>query len=96
MTVDLAEGDADAEPIRLAVIDDALAGQYNAVSWRMLQASDGPAAGATVLMAGSAQKTATQVDFSIAVTDESFIRAANTSAMSAKAFWQPAIRPMSS
>ncbi|MCO5183637.1 MAG: DUF4382 domain-containing protein [Anaerolineae bacterium] len=72
ITVDLAEGDADAEPLRLAVIDDAPAGQYNAVSWRMLPASDGPAAGATVLMAGSAQKDGNTVDFSITVTDESF------------------------
>lgn len=71
ITVDLAEGGADVEPLRLAVIDDAPAGHYNAVSWRMLPATNDPATGASLLMAGAAMKDGATVDFSIAITDES-------------------------
>jgi hypothetical protein len=68
--VDLAEGGPDAEPILVGQVPDAPAGQYNAVGWRMLKATDGPAAGYSLVMVGSGEKEGQQVDFIIQVETE--------------------------
>ena len=44
ITIDLAEGDASAEPIPVAELD-APAGRYNALSWQMVSAPSGAAQG---------------------------------------------------
>lgn len=80
--VDLAAGDADADPILVATVEDAPAGQYNAIAWRMLPAddtaddaddseSDADDAEAdsapTLLMQGHAVKDETTIAFTIAI-----------------------------
>jgi hypothetical protein len=69
-TVDLAAGDADAAPVLVGEVT-APAGRYNALSWRMVEAADGPASGAVILMQGTAEKAGEQVAFSIALDQES-------------------------
>lgn len=64
-TLDLAEGDENADPIVVEAVADAPAGQYNAMSWRMTPATEGDAAGATVMLVGSAEKEGTVVNFTI-------------------------------
>jgi hypothetical protein len=70
-TVDLAAGDAFADPVLLAMIDDAPAGQYNALSWQMVNAAEGPSEDATVTLLGTATKDNNTIVFDIAV-NESF------------------------
>lgn len=62
VTVDLAEGDETAEPIVVETLK-APAGRYNALSWKMVPASDGPAAGQTLWIEGTAEKEGETVDF---------------------------------
>lgn len=62
MTVDLAEGDDAAEPILVKTVQ-APAGRYNALSWKMMPAADGPAAGQTIWMEGTATKEGETIDF---------------------------------
>ncbi len=69
ITVDLAEGDENAEPVLVGEID-APAGQYNALSWKMVPATDGPAAGNTLLLIGTAQKDDETVNFNIKLDPE--------------------------
>ncbi len=69
VTVDLAEGDETAEPV-LAGQLDAPAGQYNALAWKMVPASDGPAAGYSIVMIGTATKDGQTVDFNINIDQE--------------------------
>lgn len=64
VTVDLAEGDETAEPILVETVA-APAGRYNALSWKMVPATDGPAAGQTIWMAGTATKEGETIDFAI-------------------------------
>ncbi|MEB3359867.1 MAG: hypothetical protein VKK04_24285 [Synechococcales bacterium] len=64
VTVDLAEGDENAEPILISELE-APAGQYNALGWQMVPAADGPAAGNTVLMVGTAEKDGRVINFNI-------------------------------
>jgi hypothetical protein len=66
-TVDLAEGGPDAAPILVGQVDDALVGHYNANSWRMVKAIDGPASGYSLVMVGTAEKEGQVVDFTIQV-----------------------------
>lgn len=68
-TVDLAEGEADAEPILLAETT-APSGQYNAIAWEMATAEDGPAAGHVLMMVGTAEKDGQVIDFMIALDQE--------------------------
>ncbi|NER29111.1 MAG: DUF4382 domain-containing protein, partial [Symploca sp. SIO1C4] len=51
-TVDLAEGDEDAESILVAEVANAPTGQYNALSWKMVKAQQGSAIGQTLVMDG--------------------------------------------
>lgn len=63
-TVDLAEGDENAETV---LIDEttAPAGRYNALSWEMVEAADGPASGTVIMMVGTAEKDGETVGFTI-------------------------------
>lgn len=65
-TVDLAEGDANAEPVLIGEVA-APAGRYNALSWNMTEATEGPANGAVIMMQGVAEKDDQQIDFTIAL-----------------------------
>jgi hypothetical protein len=69
-TIDLAEGDEDALPILVGKISDVPAGHYNAVSWKMVKAESGPAAGYSLVMIGTAQKDGQSIDFVINVEEE--------------------------
>jgi hypothetical protein len=68
-TVDLAEGDADADPILLTETT-APAGRYNAIAWKMSTATDGPAAGHVLMMVGTAEKDGQMINFTIALDQE--------------------------
>ncbi|PPT08334.1 hypothetical protein CKA32_004819 [Geitlerinema sp. FC II] len=61
-TVDLAAGDEAAEPILLSEVE-APAGQYNALSWKMTPATDGPAEGYSIVLDGTAEKDGETIDF---------------------------------
>lgn len=69
-TVDLAEGDEDAPPILVDEVPDAPAGHYNTISWRMVRATSGPAAGYSLVIIGTAEKDGQSVDFTINVEEE--------------------------
>lgn len=69
-TIDLAAGSADADPILVGAREDAPAGQYNAVSWRMIPATEGDAAGYTVMLVGTAEKDGEVIDFSLKFDDD--------------------------
>jgi len=66
-TVDLAAGGEDAEPILVEDVADAPAGQYNALSWKMVKADQGPAEGQTLVMVGTAEKEGQTIDFTVAL-----------------------------
>jgi len=68
-TVDLAEGDENAPPILVGEVSDAPVGHFNAISWKMVKASSGPAAGCSLVMIGAAEKDGHIVDFTISVED---------------------------
>ncbi|MFC1950963.1 DUF4382 domain-containing protein [Chloroflexota bacterium] len=69
-TVDLAAGDADADPILVGQVSDATTGQYNAVSWKMIKATSGDASGYSLVAIGTATKDTDTVDFTIKVETE--------------------------
>jgi len=69
-TVDLAEGGEDAPPILVDEVSGAAVGHYNAISWRMVKATSGPAAGYSLVMIGTAEKDGRSVDFTINVREE--------------------------
>lgn len=64
MTIDLAAGDADAEPILVKTVEAPM-GRYNALSWKMVPAESGPAAGQTLWLEGTATKDGETVDFTM-------------------------------
>ncbi len=64
-TVDLAEGDENAPPILVAEVADVAAGHYNAISWDMARAADGPAAGYSLVIVGQAEKDSRTINFTI-------------------------------
>jgi hypothetical protein len=68
-TIDLAEGGEDAEPIPLGEVE-ALLGFYNALSFKMVRASEGPADGYSLVAAGTAEKDGNLVDFAVRIHDE--------------------------
>lgn len=70
-TVDLAEGNESADPILIEEVS-APAGQYNALSWKMEPTSDGPAAGSTLMLVGTAQKDGESLPFTIRLDPEYF------------------------
>jgi hypothetical protein len=69
-TVDLAEGGEDAAPILVGELTDVAAGHYNAISWNMVRATSGPAAGHSLVMIGTAEKDDRVIDFTINIDAE--------------------------
>jgi len=69
-TVDLAEGGENAPPILVGEVQNAPVGHYNAISWRMVKATSGPAAGYSLVIIGTAEKDGQSVDFTINVEEE--------------------------
>jgi len=67
--VDLAEGDETAETILVSEIS-APPGQYNAISWKMLKATEGPATGYSLLMSGTANKDGQSIPFTVKIDEE--------------------------
>ncbi len=55
-TVDLADGDENAEPILLGTLDDVPTGHYNAVSWSMIPSAEGPSKGYSIYIDAQAEK----------------------------------------
>jgi hypothetical protein len=69
-TVDLAEGDENAEPILVGEVTDAAEGQYNAVHWTMVKAADGPSKEYALAIVGVAEKDGQTIPFTIKVENE--------------------------
>jgi hypothetical protein len=69
-TIDLAEGDANADPLLVAEVADVAVGHYNAVAWKMSQASSGPAAGHSLVIIGAAEKDGETLDFTLNIDEE--------------------------
>lgn len=63
-TVDLAEGDENAETILVGTVD-AAPGQYNALSWEMVKGSEGESKDNVVVIIGKATKDEQKIDFNI-------------------------------
>ncbi|NJL00636.1 MAG: DUF4382 domain-containing protein [Spirulinaceae cyanobacterium SM2_1_0] len=63
-TIDLAAGDAEAEPI-LVSEEDVPGGQYNALSWDVVVAESGEAEGAAIALFGQASKDGRTLDFAL-------------------------------
>ncbi|MEO0376007.1 MAG: DUF4382 domain-containing protein [Cyanobacteria bacterium P01_A01_bin.17] len=68
-TIDLAEGDENASPISVGQAE-APAGQYNALAWKMIPASEGPAVGQALVLVGQARKAERVVDFTLNIDRE--------------------------
>lgn len=68
-TVDLAEGDEQAEPIFIGEIM-APAGHYNALSWKMVNMPTNGAGAAALVLQGVAEKDAVSLDFIIRIADD--------------------------
>lgn len=69
-TVDLVTGDEGNPTVFVASAADATPGQYNAISWKMAPIADGPAAGYTMAIIGSASRDGETIDFVINVEQE--------------------------
>ncbi len=64
VTVDLAAGDAAAEPILVGMLP-APAGRYNALSWKVVAAETGPAQGYPLVIQGEATKAGQTIPFTL-------------------------------
>ncbi|MEA1959414.1 MAG: DUF4382 domain-containing protein [Chloroflexota bacterium] len=69
-TIDLAAGDADADPILVGTADNVETGHYNAISWEMTKAASGSAAGYSLVMIGTAEKDGQAIDFTVSIEEE--------------------------
>lgn len=69
-TLDLAAGDADAEPLTIGAAADVATGHYNALGWKMVPATVDEAAGYTVRLQGTATKADTTIAFILNIEDE--------------------------
>ncbi len=65
-TVDLAAGDENAETILVSEVATP-AGRYNALSWKMIPANSGPAAGQVMMMQGTATQDNTTIPFTLKI-----------------------------
>jgi hypothetical protein len=68
-TIDLALGDETAEPILVAETK-APAGQYNALSWKVVKPIDGPAQGYPLVLKGTATKDGQTIPFTLKFDQE--------------------------
>lgn len=68
-TVDLAEGDENAETIIVNEVP-APPGRYNAISWKMAKAAEGPAEGQVLVMQGTATKDSQTIPFTVKIDQE--------------------------
>jgi hypothetical protein len=68
-TVDLAEGDENAEPILVAEVP-AKAGQYNALSWKMTPGTSEPNQGYPLVLIGKASKDGKTINFNVKINQE--------------------------
>jgi hypothetical protein len=68
-TIDLAAGDESAEPVLVEEVE-APAGRYNALSWEMVNADEGPASGYAMVIQGVATKDGETVNFTLNVDEE--------------------------
>ena len=68
-TVDLAAGDATAEPVLVGEVT-APAGRYNALSWKMPKATTGEANGYALMLVGTATKGGQSLPFVLKVDEE--------------------------
>jgi len=69
-TIDLAQGGPDAELILVDTIPGVDTGHYNTLSWRMVKAESGPAAGYSLVMVGTAEKEGETINFTINLEEE--------------------------
>lgn len=67
--VDLAEGDADADPIHTSEVN-APTGMYNALAWKIVKATNGELQDQTILLKGKAEKDGNTIDFAISFDKE--------------------------
>ena len=67
-TVNLADPQSD--PVQLDQLQDVPTGHYNALSWDMLRAAEGPSAGYCLLLIGQAEKEGVVIDFSLGIEQE--------------------------
>jgi hypothetical protein len=68
--VDLAEGDATAQPIVLGTVDGVAPANYQSLRFALKRAADGPYAGASIVMIGSAERQGVRVPFTIRLDEE--------------------------
>lgn len=69
-TVDLAAGDENADPILVHEFTQAPAGHYNGLSWKMVEATSGPAKGYVLVMEGTAISGSQTIQYAIAIDRE--------------------------
>jgi hypothetical protein len=69
-TVDLVTGDEDDPTVLVGEVRDAQLGHYNAISWRMSPAPDGPAEGYSMVIIGTAERDGETVDFVLNIERE--------------------------
>ena len=67
-TVDLADPEAD--PAVVAEETAAPAGRYNALSWNLVRAAEGPAEGSVLLLAGRAARGEEEIEFVLRLDEE--------------------------
>ncbi|MGK7942917.1 MAG: DUF4382 domain-containing protein [Microcystaceae cyanobacterium] len=68
-TVDLAAGDADADPIVVQEIT-APVGSYNSLEWQVIKGNEGETDNATIVLIGKATKDGQTVDFTLNLQEE--------------------------
>ncbi|WP_416674432.1 DUF4382 domain-containing protein [Egbenema bharatensis] len=69
-TVDLVTGDEDDPTVRVGEVSNAQPGHYNAISWRMAPAPDGPAEGYSMVIIGTGERDGETVDFVLNIDRE--------------------------
>ena len=69
-TVDLAEGGEDAPPIFVGEVEETPVGHYNAISWKVVKATEGPAEDYSLVVVGVAEKEGQTVSFTLRFEEE--------------------------
>lgn len=69
-TVDLAQSGDDQDSVLVAEASDVPPGQFNALSWRMVPATAGPAQGHTMVMSGTAERDGQTINFVLNIDQE--------------------------